>query len=195
MASTPTLASVLTAIKTALDAAGGLGTVVTYDHKYDVDAEYLRTLQNQSTGTLDLWIVDVNDTTQREPVGGEVFDVFDLRCRLYCKRANAATWGQTARALAVSAQDTLTANANVFAIGGQRQLLTEETVHFARFGKESVSDHRGSQVVFLAELRLNVESRRWDTEDPVAEETCTPESASCIIAGRVFSGSWGVFGD
>lgn len=160
-AATPTLETVLTAIKTALDGVGGLGTVVTYDHKYDVDVEYLQSLQNQTTGALDLWIVDVLRTTTREPVAGEVFETFHVRARLFCKRANSATWGQTARTQLVAGQNALTKNAAIFAIGSQRQLLEEETVSLEAFGKQTISDHRGAQTVFLGDLRLNVEARRW----------------------------------
>lgn len=158
---TPTLETILTAIKTALDGVGGLGTVVTYDHKFDVDTEYLQTLQNQTTGTLDLWIVDLINSRQREPVAGEVFELFDIRCRLFCKRAQSSTWGQTARTQLVAGQNALVKNASIFAIGSQRQLLTEETVELASFGKQTISDHRGVQTVFLGDLRLTVEARRW----------------------------------
>lgn len=160
-AAVPTVEQVLTAIKTALDAVGSLGTVVTYDHRFEVDMEYLETIQNRTTGDLDLWIVDLLSVDENERTGGELMEFYRIRARYFNIRKNSATWGQTARTALEAGRTALARNANVFAIGSQYQLETPEAVDVAEFGKREVSDFRGSQTVFLGDLRLTVEARRW----------------------------------
>jgi hypothetical protein len=160
-AASPTIETALTNVKTVLDAVGSLGTVVTYDHKFEVEMEYLETIQNRSTGALDLWIVDLLGADTSEPTGGEIMEFYRLRARYFNIRKNSATWGQTARQQLEAGRTAISRSATVFAASGQRQLETPETADIASFGKEEVSDFRGTQTVFMGDLRFTVEARRW----------------------------------
>lgn len=160
-AAAPTVEQVLSAIKTALDGVGTLGTVVTYDHKFEVEMEYLESVQNRSTGALDLWIVDLLAVDAREAVAGELMEFYRVRVRYFNVRKNSATWVETARTQLEAGRTALARSAAVFAIGNQRQLETPEVVEVSDFGKRDLSDFNGTQTVVLGDLRLTVEARRW----------------------------------
>lgn len=195
-APTPTRATVETAIKTALDAISSLGTVYKGFHTREDDVEFLKVNALLSAGSADVFFIMPVGSPEREgAAAGEVMVFHQFEIRYWSIRTGVAEWSGEAREKAESVQDTLSGNEDIFRIDGQVQLETPETVDIVSHGPESIRDgEAGEQMVYLTILRLTAEARRW-AGAAAASERCTPESASCIIANRVFSGSHEIFGD
>lgn len=155
---TPTLATAISAVKSVVSGVGsGVGVVLAFEHHLDSDVEYFEKNCLASGGTGQLWMVDLDNVEEIEGASaGEVYEIYHIRVRgLHVNRAS--TWSQDFKAKVESIRDALSGAASVFAIGGQRQLLTPETVSTPQYGKTGIDD----QTVFQATLSLAVEARRW----------------------------------
>lgn len=154
----PTLETVITAVKTRMDTIGGLGTVRTYDHTFEDDAEFYEDFQDVNF-EMDLWIVDVWDGIDEAEgdATGETYEIYKLRIRYWSVRVNKADWSALARVKFEAVRTELSGNAAIFAIGGQRQLRTPETVQVRKHSKEQISN----QMLYESFLTLDVEARRW----------------------------------
>lgn len=192
---TPTRATVETALKTALDAISSLGTVYKGFHTRQDDVEFLRVNSLISAGSANVFFILPVGSPEREgAAAGEVMVFHQFEIRYWSIRTGVAEWSGEARTKAESVQDTLSGNEDIFRIGGQVQLETPETVQLVSHGPEMIRDgEAGEQLVYLTVLQLVVEARRWGVAAAEESETCTPESATCIIANRVFSGSHEIF--
>jgi hypothetical protein len=160
-AAIPTQDQVLAAVVTALGGIGGIGTVVNGFHTYEDDVEYIQNGGFISSGSMDLWFVELRRGEEIEAVAGEFFERYHVEIRYWSLRTNDPAWSKKARLQAESVRDALTANSGIFAIGGQRQLQTPELVRLESHGPYSVSGIDDKQMVYQTILSLEVEARRW----------------------------------
>lgn len=191
----PSLEDVLTATKAEMDEISSLGTVYTSFHDREDDEEFLLKGGFLPSASFDVFFVELAAAPNREgEAAGEIFVFYQGEIRYWSMRTNNADWSKAARQKAESVVAKLTGNPSVFRIGGQVQLQTGETVDIISHGESAIrGGENGDQKVYQTVLRFTVEARRWDTAASVPAEECTPESASCIIANRVFSGSHEIF--
>ena len=193
----PAMEDVFAAVKGELDEIASLGTVYDGDHGLEDDVEFIEAEGLISAGSMDAIFLELVSSPNREgAAAGEIFAFFQGEIRYWSMRTNDPDWSIAARAKAESMVSKLTGNPAVFRIGNQVQLETPETADIVQHGPSDIrGGEDGNQKVFLTILRFTVEARRWDAEVADAEETCTPESASCIIANQVFGGNHQIYGD
>lgn len=161
-APTPALETVVTAIKTEMDAIASLGTVLTGLHGLEDDVEFIKKGAYIASGSMNLFFIDLKGVDEVEgDAVGEVYEIYDLEIRYWSLRTNNANWSKEARQKAESVRDKLFGNTAVFRIGGQVQLRTPETVQIESHGPEEIRGTDGSQMVYLTVLSLRVEARRW----------------------------------
>lgn len=164
MAATPTVEQVIDGVYSVLSGIAGLGTILKRDHTLEDDAEFIDFGGYISSGTMNLWIIELEGTNQFEGEGnGESYERYGILVRYWSLRTNNADWQKEARIKAMEAVDALRKNAAVFAIGGQVQLFTPETVSLAGPQPAQIRDIRrgGGQMVMEGVLRLTVEARAW----------------------------------
>ncbi len=156
---TPTLEVVLTAIRTTMLAIPSfVGTVRVFERTLDSEYEYLDLLKSPTTAVLDLWIVEIDTTDEEEAeAAGEQYSLYNVTITYTNVRLDDLEWSKKARIEAERVRDGLNQSAAVFAIGGQRQLRTPETVSIQSHGFEDVED----QKVYRTVLTLQVEARRF----------------------------------
>lgn len=159
-AASPTLATVLTAVQTAIT---GLGTAITSDSPYEDDVEWISVANSYlSGGTMNLLIITGTAQEVEGPSTQENYEQYAVMVRYLSVVTASATWDATARAVAESVRDTLSMNANVFAISGQRQVITPETVSLEDHGRSSIKDLlQGEQMVYQSVIKFTVEARRF----------------------------------
>ncbi len=161
-ASTPTLEAILAAIKTKMDAIGGIGTVRTSEHPLDDDFEFLDNEGFLDGDTSDVWLIDLRGSSEVEgPAAGEVYDIHSIWIRYWSIRTNDPDWSKKARIQAEAVRAALSGSSDIFRIGGQVQLVTPETVQLEDHGKVAIQGVEGPQIIFLTLLSLSVEARRW----------------------------------
>jgi hypothetical protein len=194
-ATTPTLAQIIAGILSEMGGIASIGDLLDGRETLEDDVEFL--LRNDFLDeTMDVWFIDLAGTREVEgDAAGEVYDVHQIEIRYWSIRTNDIDWSGAARLKAESVRDELAGNANVFRIGGQVQLVTPETVQITEHGPQTIRAEEGEQMVYRTVLQLAVEARRWGLAAVEESETCTPDSASCIIASRVFDGAHQIFGD
>lgn len=161
---TPSLETVIDAVAAALGGIASLGTVLKREHHLEDDVEFLEVNGYISGGSLDLWFIDLEATSEFEGQGvGEAYTRYHLRIRYWSMRTNNADWSKEARVKAQSVCDALTDNAAVFEIAGQVQLFTPTTVGVASHGPLQIRDdaRAAGQMIFETVLGLTVEARRW----------------------------------
>lgn len=161
---TPSVETVLTAVKAAIDAIASIGTVLTSDSPIEDDVEWLDVSNYISGGSMNLWVVELaGDEAFEGQAVGEFYSRYDVRIRYWSIRTNNASWSAEARAKVQSVVDALTGAASIFAISSQRQLHTPETVRIVSHGPREIRDvaQGGSQMVYETVLGLTVEARRW----------------------------------
>lgn len=157
-APSPTLETVLTAVKTAVAAVASVGTVVEYDHPMEDPWEYLEDYQDATTGALNVWLIDVESIDEVEgPANRENYSIYNIRIRYFSVRVNSADWSKQGRTLIESVRDAINFASAIFAISGQRQLRTPETCSLRSWGFEDEAD----QKIYKGELALSVEARRF----------------------------------
>lgn len=163
MAASPTLEAVISAIKTAMDAISSLGTVYTGFHGLEDDEEFILKNSLISNGSMNAFFIDTLGVDEREgDAAGEIFELYQIEIRYWSLRTNDSDWSKAARQKAEAVRDALSGAAAIFAIGGQRQLVTPETVRIASHGQEDIrGGEAGPQLVYLTRLVLSVEARRW----------------------------------
>lgn len=155
---TPTLETVLAAIKTRMDTVAGIGTVFTSEHTIEDEFRFARKYRDAGTGELKVWLVDVTDIPEEEGDSvGEVYSFYRIRIRCVTVLVNDADWVKKTRQKIELVRDELSGNAAVFGIGPQRQIKTPETISLTDFGPRTMGD----QLYVKGELSLTVEARRW----------------------------------
>ena len=162
MAATPTLETVITAIKAAMDAISSLGTVLTGYETVEDQVEVVERGGYISSGSMNLWFIELDGIDEIEGDSpGEVYEQYGIRIRYWSLRTNTADWSKEARQKAESVRDAVSGLASVFAISSQRQLRTPETVGIASHGPASIRGTEGEHMIYETVLRLSVEARRW----------------------------------
>lgn len=160
---TPSVETVITAVKAAIDAISLIGTVITSDNPLEDDFEWIDVNAYMASGSMDLWIVELAGAEAFEGAAvGEFYDRYEIRIRYWSVRTDDAEWSKKARIKAQSVVDALTGASSIFAISSQRQLFTPETVRIVSHGERGIRDAAGpDQKVFETLLSLQVEARRW----------------------------------
>ena len=157
-APTPILEDVISAIQTLLVALPVSGTVKLTDRTLDSEYEDLDLFKNATTAKLDLWRIECESVDEEEEAAsGEHYSIYNVIVTYTNVRLADDQWSKKARLEFEAARDELNQNAGVFAIAGQRQLRTPETVNIRSHGFEDVED----QKVYKAVLALQVEARRF----------------------------------
>lgn len=158
---TPTLETVLTAIKTQMDAiVPGVGNVFKQEHRLESEFQY--TLEHRDAdGTAHNWFIDAVVIDQPEGDGvGEVYDVYHVSIRyLSIVKSGGTEWSEVARGRVEQVRTKLSQNPAVFQLGSgtNRQLRTAEAVELLDFGKRTIDNQQYWQAI----LGLSVEARRW----------------------------------
>lgn len=161
-ASTPSVESVLAAIKAQIETLPGIGVVKTSDQAIEDDMEYLVELGVDGLADFDVWVVELRGAPEREGDGvGEKYLTYSFWIRYWSLRTNDQDWSQKARIQAAAVQELLSGNANVFRVGGQVPLHTPEAVTIESHGKRTISGDEGPQMIYQTVLTLEVEARRW----------------------------------
>ncbi len=161
-AATPDLEDVLAAVKAEMLTVSGIGTVLTSDHTLEDDMDFLEDEGLLDSDYMDLWIVDLRASQEREEgAPGEVYVVHDVRIRYWSIRTADPDWSQKAREKAEEVRTLLSGNASVFRVDGQVQLFTPETVQIESHGRAPISGAEGGQMVWQTVLSLQIEARRW----------------------------------
>lgn len=162
-AATPTVETVIAAIKAEIDAISGIGTVLTGFHTLESDVEFIRNGAYVASGSMDLWFIDLRDADEFEGRAiGETYERYGIEIRYWSLRTNAAGWSKAAREKAESVRDALSGAASIFRIGGQVQLETPETVKIDSHGQVDLRQGDGAtQMVYLTVLSMMAEARRW----------------------------------
>lgn len=159
MATTPTLDTAIAAVVTAL---AGQGTIINGFHALEDDVELLEVNGYIASGSANVFFVDLRGLDEFEgPGSGELMERYHIEIRYWSIRTGNSDWSKEARVKAEAARDAISGVASVFAIGGQRQLYTPETVEIDSHGQESIRSASGDQLVYLTILSLQVEARRW----------------------------------
>ena len=157
---TPTLETVLTAIKTVMVAlAPTIGTVREFDRTLDSELEDLELFQ-AGDFSIHLWTIELEGIDEVEgEASGEHYSIYRIRIRYdsVIKASASSAWSKTARERAELVRDGLNKNAAVFRISGQVQLREPEAVEIRSHGFVDVED----QKVYRTDLALRVEARRW----------------------------------
>lgn len=161
-AATPTLEAVLDAIESEMTAISGfVGTVRKFDRTLEDEYEYLDLVKSAVDAQLDLWIVEVESVNEEEAeAAGEQYSLYNVTITYTNVRMNDPEWSKKARLEAEKVRDALNQNAAIFAIGGQRQLRTPETVSLRAHGRET-TESDNPQMVYRPVLELQVEARRF----------------------------------
>ncbi len=159
----PSLEAVVDGIHTVLSAIGGIGTVLKGFHSLEDDVEAIEIGGYISSGSMDLWFIEVLPTEPFEgPATGEQYDRYRIRVRYWSIRTGNADWQKEARVKLQSAADTMTDHASIFAISGQQQLKTPTVVRVVEpEQKEIRGGEAGPQMVYEGFLELAAEARRW----------------------------------
>jgi hypothetical protein len=158
----PTMETVITAIKAAMDAIVGLGTTLTGFHGFEDDVEFIERGSHISSGSMNLFFIDLESVEEIEgPATGEVYERYNIQIRFWSLRTADTGWSAAARAKAELVRDALSDAATVFAIGGQYQVQTPTTVSVRSHGEADIRGTEGGQKVFLTTLELAVEARRF----------------------------------
>lgn len=154
----PTAATVVTAVKTAIDAVNpASGSVLESRSRYDSVLRFLEAYK-QSDHSLDLWIVYVDGIQEIEgDATGEGYSIYHVVAEYYNLTVGSADWDKDARAQVETIRTALCGASSVFRIGGQIQLFTPETASVESQGFEDVED----QQVFIGRVGMQVEARRW----------------------------------
>lgn len=125
--------------------------------------ETLKTAQIAGTGKLDRAFVTAELADEIEGLAaGENYSIYTIIVEYYNIRKNATNWKRQADLVAESIRDKLNKNAAVFAIGGQRQVQTPETVSLRSTEFTTIADEHGDeQMIYKAEIVMAVEARRF----------------------------------
>lgn len=161
MAPTPTIETVITAIKTAMDAIASLGTVLTGFHTREDEVSVITRGGYISSGSMNLWFIDCKEIRELEgEATQEFYEQYVIQITYWSLRTNNADWSKEARQKAESVRDALTGVSSIFAIN-YRQITTPETVQIAEHGPHDIAGAEGTQRVYRTVLELVVEARRW----------------------------------
>jgi hypothetical protein len=164
MAATPTLETVITAIKAAIDALGAtIGTVYLQFHQFEDDVEFLRNKGLISSSGTNVWFIECAGIEESEgDAAGEIFELYQIEITYWSIRQDNDAWSKEARQKAEQVRDALAGASSIFAISGQRQLLAPETVRLISHGPRDIrAGEQGVQLVYETKLGLTVEARRW----------------------------------
>lgn len=156
---TPDLETVIDAVVSEMDAiAPDIGDVQGFEHTLDSEVEFIELFQDSGFDA-DIWLVDVTDIPEEEgDAAGEQYALYNLRVRYISVRKDDPAWSKKARLLFEIVRDKLNKNPAIFAIGGQRQLRTPETVSIGTYTPlNGVED----QTVYQTEITFTVEARRF----------------------------------
>lgn len=157
---TPTFDQVIAAVLAEMTAMSPLpGTILHFENHLENEAELIkRYLLSPPQVEAHVWMISGSQSPDVEgDAVGQVFCTYNVQLRYVSVMTAVDTWSRTALTRAERVRNTLSKNANVFAISGQRQLRTAETVELAGADFTIIGDQRVYQVT----LRLQVEARRW----------------------------------
>lgn len=160
--STPTLEQVYAAVVGELNAMSPLpGVIYHYENYLDEEQELIEKVQHHdASAECKLLLVSCPSIEEVEDGAvGENYSVFHMRVRLVHVISMDPQWSRIAQRIAERVRTQLNKNQNVFAIGGQRQLLTPETVQLEELGQKPVGE--GGTMTYQANLLFQVEARRW----------------------------------
>jgi hypothetical protein len=150
MAATPTLETVITAIKAAIDALGAtIGTVYLQFHQFEDDVEFLRNKGLISSSGTNVWFIECAGIEESEgDAAGEIFELYQIEITYWSIRQDNDAWSKEARQKAEQVRDALAGASSIFAIisHGPRDIRAGE---------------QGVQLVYETKLGLTVEARRW----------------------------------
>lgn len=164
---TPGLETAITAIGTEISAIANIGTVFNFEHDREDEMEFLRSQQvvegDADEGDIDVTFIDLEAEEPIEgPATGENYVIYQIRVRYVIVRVGEADWLKVGRQKIRSIADKLNRNQAVFAIGGQPQLRTPETVTIREYGKilegGPIFD---ANTVVGGNLIVPVEARDW----------------------------------
>lgn len=136
-------------------------------HRFEDQGEELfarQVAQAQASKALDAFYIDLERTPPLEGPGvGERYVQYLITVVHWNVRVNDVDWIKTARAIGKGVEDALENNATIFAISGQRQLKTMQTVE--REGYDGLttieSEIYDPQDIIQGIFRFSVEGRRW----------------------------------
>ena len=135
-----------------------IGDVVVCEHPYEDEAEFYEDYQNATTGLIDLWLIETRAIEEVEGDAiGENYSIYKLQVRYVSCRVADSEWSKKARLRVEQVRDALNGAAAIFAISGQRQIRTPETVSLESHGKRELS----GQTLYESVLTMDVEARRW----------------------------------
>lgn len=169
----PAFATVHNAINAAIAALFGStipagSEVFNLTHRFEDEGEelYLRQVaQAKAGGELDVFYIDMESQDALEgPAVGERYAIYNVVIRHWNVRTNDLSWIDSARDIGEVVAATLENNASVFAILGQRQLRTPQTVTYDGYNGLTALESAvvgGPQLVVQGFIRLAVEARRW----------------------------------
>ena len=165
-AATPTLSTVIANTVTEVDAITSpvaLDNVFGFKQRFEAKWEDLEPFQNTTTGVLDVVYVFPENTDEVEGrATGQNFPLYNVVVEYYSVRVNVANWSDVADDVGVSILDKLNKNASIFAIAGQRQILTPETVRAESMDFDTVEDVHGNfKRVYKVRIVFQAEARRF----------------------------------
>lgn len=154
---TPTMEQAYAAVVAELNAMSPLpGTILHYENHLDSDQELIE--HYQDSPSTDLLLVSCASAPATEgPAAGENYTVYNFTIRYLSVEVIDPQWSRIAQRGAERVRDQLDGNLNVFAINGQRQLRTEETVALEALEHKPIGDNQ----VYEARITFSVEARRW----------------------------------
>jgi hypothetical protein len=164
MAATPTEADAVAAVVDAIgDMTSAPDVVEGFPHHED-DVAFIRKGGYLSSGSMDLCMVhSVAAPGVEGPATGEAYQIYNVVIRYWSVRTgkDQGEWATEAAAVAEAIIDELHDNDDVFAIDGQQQLHTPTTVSKTVSRAEDIRGTEGPQRLWLIELTLSIEARRW----------------------------------
>ena len=162
-AAVPTLATVMTAIKTAMDAVvPDIGTVFERFHTYEDDVSFLERNSLIVADVLSIWFIELIGIDEIEgPASQEFYEVYNIEIEHWSIETDDADWSKTARDKAETVRDDLNGAAAIFAIGGQRQVFTPETISITSHGQREIRGDDKAHMIYGTILSLQVEARRF----------------------------------
>lgn len=162
-APSPTLSTVLTAANTAVAAASGVSNAVAYRPPKDNEWEFVKGYQNTSTGALSLACTFCEEVEAVEgPSTQEFYSIYRIVTKFYYIAVNDADWDADGGVIAEAIRTAIEGASAIFAISGQRQVISPETATTRRQGFEDIPNLMGQpQRIWSAEVVYGAEARRF----------------------------------
>lgn len=162
----PTQSAVIDIVVTEIDAIltpVALDDVFGFDQRFTAQWEDLKAFQNLTTGKLDVvYVFPLPGDEVEGRANGQRFPLYNIVADYWNVRVNVVGWSDVGDDVSASILDKLSGDQSVFAIGGQRQILTPETARTTEQGFTTVDDEHGnSHKIYKARHEFQVEARRF----------------------------------